>query len=326
MTLYEVVVSVGTITALLAMLIPALSDTRRQGKLVHCLSNLGRIAEAGAIYPNADRNDNAIPVHQSFAESVPYLEAYAFGGKSGIGEPLAGENPVNSRWGTLEGLGPAARPLNSLIYGDVFPDHQVNPGAFGLNWMDDTTLDLPIYRCPADHGYAGIHHTAFKNSRLTSFDHYGTSYSANSFWIGTGVGTPFCIMRSNSPYLHRFGAIMAPSRTILYEENCGRFAWMHEPDPCPFLDGISGQVRGWHGSMWRFNVAFVDGHAGSRNINGYTAYDLGRFPPGASWPTYQCVIVRGAGWQKDTLPLPDVGTDLPCPPSGRPSQEGNALE
>ena len=37
---------------------------------------------------------------------------------------------------------------------------------------------------------------------------------------------------------------------------------------------------------------------------------------------YRCIIVRGDGWQKDTLPAELIGTGVLAPGGGRPSYEG----
>ena len=97
---------------------------------------------------------------------------------------------------------------------------------------------------------------------------------------------------------------------------------MRDPDQCPIADGIPGRVKGWHGRWWIFDVAFVDGHASTIRMEGYRPVNLSHYPPGASFSSYQCVIVRGNGWQKDTLPSPDLNTNHPCPQAGRPTQEG----
>ncbi len=86
--------------------------------------------------------------------------------------------------------------------------------------------------------------------------------------------------------------------------------------------GIPGRAKGWHGKWWTFQVAFADGHAGTIVMDGYYPAPLPYYPPDADFDSYQCVIVRGPNWQKDTLPSPDIETNHPCPFSGRPSQEG----
>ena len=134
----------------------------------------------------------------------------------------------------------------------------------------------------------------------------------------SGGGT----MRSNSPYLHRISEILNPARTLAYQENNGRYAWAAAPDPCDFLDGIPGNVRGWHGQDWSFNAAFVDGHADTVYMRGYRTELV--FPRDWSLQnSYRCIIIRGDSWQIDTLPAPPVGTLLWWSGGGgRPSWEG----
>ena len=75
---------------------------------------------------------------------------------------------------------------------------------------------------------------------------------------------------------------------------------------------------------------------GTEDKDGYTRHylveQLGSYPsydtdndgmddaPGA-YEFYRCVIVRGRGWAKDTLPAPMVLTHLMHPGGGRPSYE-----
>lgn len=103
-------------------------------------------------------------------------------------------------------------------------------------------------------------------------------------------------------------------------------------------------IRGWHGRDWTYNRAFVDGHAevqkvlveGTADKDGfvrhYVVEQLGNYPSYDSdddgsddaegaHEFYRCVIVRGPGWAKDTLPSPMVLTHLMHPGGGRPSYE-----
>jgi hypothetical protein len=118
-----------------------------------------------------------------------------------------------------------------------------------------------------------------------------------------------------------------PANTLYYEENVGRFAWMRDPDQCPWADGVPGRVKGWHGVWWRFDATFCDGHAEGIKMDGYKSPQLSHYPVGqdgtpSSYETLQCIIVRGENWQKDTLPAATVWTTQSCPQTGRPSQEG----
>ncbi len=80
-----------------------------------------------------------------------------FGGRSGQGEPLGGNNPADSTWGTKNGRGPATRPLNDVLFKGGFTDHTFNRGPGNQNWIKDYQMDVGIYQCPLDTGYTGHH-------------------------------------------------------------------------------------------------------------------------------------------------------------------------
>ncbi|NOT00472.1 MAG: hypothetical protein HOP29_07570 [Phycisphaerales bacterium] len=324
MTIIEVLASLAAFAAVSALLLPALSDARRQSKEIRCLGNLKSIAGASLIHAAADPSEFAIPAHPLIGNDPQVLGEYEWGGKSGIGEPAVGTDRLSSKWGTLHGRGPATRPLNEILYGDVLRDHQFDAGTYGANWLRDTKLELDDFHCPADYGYTGHHYTAWRNSKLTSYDHYGNSYTANAAWIG--IPGSNCKLKSNSSFLKPISRVPAPAQTLLYTENCGRFGHRanYGVDGCQSLSGALGidvqtDVRGWHGQMWMFQVAFVDGHAGLVRMQGHQQPQpfLGRYPGDGDDPAQQhyywhCVIFRGPGWQLDTLPSPPVPTALPC--------------
>ena len=101
--------------------------------------------------------------------------------------------------------------------------------------------------------------------------------------------------------------------------------------------GPTKTLRGWHGKDWRFNRAFVDAHAetqtvfiqGSEDQSGYALHYRNEvvYPDNADLQdAYRCIIVRGDGWQKDTLPAEDIPTGLIWGGDGRPSYEDCAEE
>jgi type II secretory pathway pseudopilin PulG len=75
MSLIELATTVGVLAILMATLVPALSEARREGKEVRCLSNLGQLADASAIYSAADRSEHAIPVHPLIGVLSPIMGA-----------------------------------------------------------------------------------------------------------------------------------------------------------------------------------------------------------------------------------------------------------
>lgn len=135
---------------------------------------------------------------------------------------------------------------------------------------------------------------------------------------------------SNSPYLRPVSRVPNPSRTLYHEENVGRWAWAcyREIERCHWIGrgvdpGPTKAVRGWHGKDWTFNRAFVDTHAETQKVYiegtedglGYAEHYRTEiiYGGGEDNPLQQanrCIIVRGNGWQKDTLPATLINTGL----------------
>jgi len=281
-----------------------------------------------------------------------FVGAYEFGGKSGIGRDdfMGPENPINSAYGTKAGFGPATRPMNDILYKGGFTDNNF-PRFNRTAALKDTELELDLFKCPGDDGppRAPAHCKDWTDkSERSSYDHFGNSYTANVFMIHSGSGPMF----SNSPYLRPVTRVPTPARTLYYEENIGRWAWSARREACTTIPGLQPGVdpgptkslRGWHGRDWTFNRAFVDSHAeqqkiwieGTEDREGYALHyrseRLESYPgttggedcgsPEECYQSLQCIIVRGTGWQKDTLPAALLPTGLPYPNPDRPSYEG----
>lgn len=339
-TLIELLVVIAIIALLLSILLPSLQSARNQGKRSVCLHHVKHIAATAKVYEADDPNGWGIPMHWKFYQQTPtnmsFIGAYQWGGKAGIGGPYEGTSkPENSkRYGTKFAFGPAERPLNDLLY----PQGLVNNRLPTLNLngaIRDTKLELDVFRCPSDDGPPRVGHCAAwisaDNGERSSYDHFGTSYAANIFMTFNPWNDPdvhYAIAKpiySNSPYMRPMSRIPNPTRTLFFEENIGRYAWAAMKDPCPDVPGISlgtvKTIRGWHGQDWTYNRAFSDGHAayqrvvvGEKDSQGYyNHYRMEWFddtPEGRTWQDLKCVIVRGDGWQKDTLPAPRIPTHL----------------
>ncbi|RME39210.1 MAG: type II secretion system protein, partial [Planctomycetota bacterium] len=364
-TLIELLVVIAIIALLISILLPSLEAARRQSKQSACLAHIKNIATSSRVYEAEDPNGWGIPVHPLQYQQCPGLRpgelcnepiwvgAYEWGGKSGIGRDwfLTGSpgDPLNSKYGSRAGFGPATRPLNNILYPGGFRSAYGPRGFDRVQAQRDTQLNLDLFKCPGDDGPPrGAHCPDWvRHFERSSYDHFGNSYAANVFMVWTpspqGLGPGFepGEMGSNSPYMRPTSRVPTPARTLYYEENIGRWAWSckRELDACangplqlPGIDpGPTKTLRGWHGKDWTYNRAFVDGHAATQKIyiegtedsEGYALHyrneRLDRYPdfitedgqriPG-SFEQYQCIIVRGEGWQKDTMPAPLIPTGL----------------
>lgn len=335
-TLIELLAVIAIIGLLISILLPSLSAARCQSKRTACLALIKSIASTGRVYEADDSSGFGIPVHPLFPDQDPsspsYIGAYEWGGKSGIGRPGWVDGPsggetsgLTSRFGTKAGFGPSTRPMNTLIYPGGFKDN-LRPTWDRTGSETDTKLDLDAFRCPGDDGPPRGAHCPdwLANSERSSYDHFGTSYAANIFMVTKSDH----MMYSNSPYLRPITRIQNPSNTLFYEENIGRWAWAcrNEPRECGgggVDPGPTKTIEGWHCRDWTFNRAFVDGHAepqrilieGTQDSDGYANHFRTEqvFKDPAIQEFFQCMIVRGKGWQKDTMPELPVETGLGAP-------------
>jgi prepilin-type processing-associated H-X9-DG protein len=295
-----------------------------------CLSNIRAIATASMTYAADDHHEEVIPAGVSEDPSYPSvvqsrLGNYAYGGKSGIGGPSVSQMNGASVYGWGARMGSAHRPLNRITYKSGF---SAPVSRYDLR---DTKIDVDMYKCPSDAGFQGNHYKEWYDTQLTSYDHFGTSYSANVFWIGRGGGgSSLNFMFSNSAYLRSLSGVPAPANTILYIENVGRYCWNQDdpypgitfsPQP-PYPERLGGPK--WHQQGWYFNATFCDGHATYIKVKSYIPFD--RYPTNMAGICAnggcQYIMIRGRGWQWDTLPAAPIESKHPCPDSGRPSQDG----
>ncbi|MHC5112152.1 MAG: type II secretion system protein [Planctomycetota bacterium] len=345
-TLIELLVVIAIIALLISILLPSLQSARDQSKKAACLAHIKNIATSSRVYEADDASGWGIPVHPlqfyQDASNPTYIGAYEWGGKSGVGRPGYVDGPssgeyafLTSKYGTKAGFGPNTRPMNDILYPGGFKDN-LNPSWDRLGSEQDTKLELDLFNCPGDNGPPRGAHCPdwISKSERSSYDHFGNSYAANIFMIAAGVNPMF----TNSPYLRPTTRVPTPSRTLYYEENIGRWAWScrNEIEDCQWIGagvdpGPTKSLRGWHARDWTYNRAFVDGHAESQKIylegtedsdgyaNHYRNEQVHEDPD--LQEQHRCIIVRGDGWQKDTLPAALLPTGLIPSGDGRPSYE-----
>jgi hypothetical protein len=328
----ELLVVVGIIGVLTAVLMPSLKRAREQAKGVACVANLRGIAVGGATYAAEDRSEFAAPVHGGFGSEPGALGVYEWGGKSGRGEPGAAGDDLTSKWGTLAGRGPSTRAMNLVMYKSAPTDFRLNPGAGDENLLADTRLALNHFRCPSDRGYRGHHYSAWSESGMSSYDHYGTSYAASALWVGMPLAR--CQLASVSTFLRPMSRTPNPGNSLLFMENVGRFAYRRNfggdgcglATPSPMSDDADLVNVGWHGAAWSFRAAFMDGHAGMIQMEGHDQpqpalgdYPLGPYGAVMAYDDWRCATIRGDGWQMDAFPAPPIVTEVGCGASEAPA-------
>jgi len=307
-TLVELLVVISIIALLVAILLPSLRKARDGAKRVKCLANVRSIAQAALTYATSDPNEYGIPVSlQDGLTNVSWTSFYGWGGRGGKGNDSEAVGYQNSIWGGGQNMNAARRPLNAILYKNGISQ----PPLGNTDWVADCNLDLSVYNCPGDRVFPGMHLRGYRDSKRTSYDFFGTSYSANCFMVGYGgVGTE---LWSNSPYYRSLSRIPNPSNTVFYLENAGRYASYANNNKanggdydqssshgCFWPYGYGAyKARGYHGIDFHFNTSFGDGHASWLKIKGH---GMVHYAGGTVASSSRCILHRGIGFQFDTLP------------------------
>ena len=278
LSLIELVVIIGVAGIALVQASSALSDVRSKSRSLSCQDKMGQIARASLVYASQDANEYVIPICIKDAISASARFAfYGYGGKGGAGYRTT-TDANRSEWGGANLMGSMHRPLNGIIYKKQFPAPQSGSGRSGnADWTEDSRRGLDIYHCPEDSGFPGMHHYGWRQSGLSSYAYYGTSYSANLMFVIDPMDPSNA--HSNSIYLRPLSNIPDPDQTILYMENAARFAIFSEDPELPnqaigscqsvYREEDGYVANGWHGQPWYFNTAFCDGHVANVKMRSY---------------------------------------------------------
>jgi prepilin-type N-terminal cleavage/methylation domain-containing protein len=354
-TLVELLVVISIIALLIAILLPSLAKAREQSKCTMCLTNLRGIAEASLTYAADSPSEQSVPVHRGiFSATVGKLglafSRFGFGGKSGVGGNPDPKNILEAPFGTKRGYGPATRPLNPVVYKNKFNDYSA-ASANQADQLADTKLPMKIFKCPSDKGYpggieavnifgAGIDwYAGGGRERVSAYDYFGNSYTAQQMWVYWIGGNPHNYLMSNTPFLRPNSRVPNPTRTVLFQELAAMQAHQYfrrdgEWDPNenddrrlfplgnPDLPKYE-VAKGWHKKDFNFNMSFTDGHAEflymkgciCEDVVGFSGTGCGGQAEGENGSAMR-IVVRGPRWQLDCLPSDTIVTPIKNPGMG----------
>ncbi len=250
-TLIELLVVVAIIAVLIAMLLPALSGAREEGKRLVCLSDMKQIGNVAAGLYKED-NDNLPWTHQPFYPGTGVYSSYSWGG-------MKAPKPEGSNWDCA--VVPAElRGLNKFL----------DPSA-----VDDDAVK--VVQCPGDKsGFSptvgGPPGTSPPWDGKSSWEAFGTSYSINWMFadlLPGGWSLTTLIEEGKKIYTGKVGG--AASEFVLLWENQADQLLI---GATPTGGGTLGP--GWHGRYSQHTFLFLDGHSENR-------YFDTRFSQGPGW-------------------------------------------
>jgi prepilin-type N-terminal cleavage/methylation domain-containing protein len=318
-TQVELLVVISIIALLIAILLPSLKKARESAKRLKCLANTRALAQTGNTYAADDPQELVIPIGFADAQRTEaYTSYYGWGGRGGRWTDPDGNGYQSSIFGGANNMNAAKRPMNMLLYKSGINEPAGGGGipgyGFATDWTDDCELELELFKCPGDRSFPGMHMRGYAGANRdwerSSYDTFGTSYVANCYMVGIGgAGSP---IDSNSMYSRSLSQVPNPSNTVLFFENAGRYAYYanntedYNQTGChwPYAFG-DFTAKGFHGIDFHFNTSFGDGHATWQKIKGH---GLVEYSLGVVEAQNRCVLLRGLGYQFDTLPAAFVET------------------
>jgi prepilin-type N-terminal cleavage/methylation domain-containing protein/prepilin-type processing-associated H-X9-DG protein len=257
-TLIEILVVISIIAVMLAILMPALSHAREQGKRAVCMSNMRQIGTAMVAYLD-DGHDN-LPwtfvfyidrgSRFHFYPGTRLYSSYSWGGMLAP-NPYAEERGIDSSV-----IPPELRPLNRYL------DPSISGGTA-----------MKVVQCPGDRSaYSPIvgegPEPLVLEGPKSSWEAYGTSYSINWAFMTEPTLIPYFSHRGGHPgVLYVFGKDClrrswggsGASEFVVMWENQVDQLW---PTSVGWDQGRRGE--GWHRRYSNHTFLFLDGHVEHR--------------------------------------------------------------
>lgn len=168
-TLVELLVVIGIIAVLIGILLPALSNARRQANSVKCLSSLRSIGQGFMLYANAYKGMWPCTVHDSGCPSYPLPD----------GRQLRWQDRILPFISSIKGI-------------DDYKD-------LAKLSIDDMKRSSVLWGCPAYRLQEEVTNTG---SQLTVDDYVRTGYSMNNYpTLPNGSSTTNTTLNKDKPYI-----------------------------------------------------------------------------------------------------------------------------
>lgn len=246
-TLIELLVVISVIALLIGLLLPALARARHAARQTGCVSNLGQIMTATAMY--LDEQHDIMPILVPRGHAL--LDNYSHGGRY--------TTRADGGWSHV--YYPFERPLNRYVHPDRARGDANTPRQ---DFLDPDQFEFPIFQCPDDLGYNFTEEYSEPEPThgTSAYDLVGTSYAFNGAWYPfhaffyNDVAEPLSWPAGVRAFTR--ARLQIASQMMAYVDEPGNFHTVFRLEP-----GLAH-----HGAAGAYSMSFLDGHAAVTRYDG----------------------------------------------------------